>query len=221
MLRNLDRNKLDKISKEQGLIFSIESDDWTAYRQMDSFYLFVHQDDHNRGDHIDNGYIDGAATVWLSNNIQEGYKVLDYGAGNGYFSILMSYLVGDNGVVVAFDINQINQKLIKKSIVANDITNIEIQNPACEMPDYDYDFIRAGAGTSPLVLETMLHKYPKAVIFFEFNPRRYKINADIEIRQLLASRNLYQLTSIGTKVPLTQRVLDIMSIRSTIIAEPS
>jgi len=60
----------------------------------------------------------------LTPYISEGMTVLDYGCGNGYFSIPLSKMVGDSGKVFAVDIQKEMLDKLSAKILALNISNI-------------------------------------------------------------------------------------------------
>lgn len=63
-------------------------------------------------------------TEFFKKIISEGMQVIDIGANIGYFSILFSKWVGDNGKVFAFEPDPDNYELLLKNIHANNCKNI-------------------------------------------------------------------------------------------------
>lgn len=66
----------------------------------------------------------------LQDNIKEGYTVLDIGANIGFYSLLMSRMVGDSGKVYAFEPEPRNFEILQKNIALNKITNVIVSNLA-------------------------------------------------------------------------------------------
>ena len=62
--------------------------------------------------------------------IKPGATVLDLGAHHGYFSLLASRMVGDKGVVHAFEPAPENFQILKKNIELNHLTNVVPVNQA-------------------------------------------------------------------------------------------
>lgn len=60
----------------------------------------------------------------MKKNIKKGDVVVDIGSHIGYFTILMSKLVGEAGKVYAFEPEQKNFELLKKNIEFNKCSNV-------------------------------------------------------------------------------------------------
>jgi ubiquinone/menaquinone biosynthesis C-methylase UbiE len=57
--------------------------------------------------------------------INEGDRFLDLGCGNGYFSIAASQVVGKDGIVYAFDVDEDSIAQLKKEMADRKLNNIE------------------------------------------------------------------------------------------------
>lgn len=58
--------------------------------------------------------------------IREGYNVLEIGAGSGYGAAIAQELVGDNGTVVAIEINQMTYEFAKKNLERAGYGNVKL-----------------------------------------------------------------------------------------------
>jgi len=58
--------------------------------------------------------------------IKKGDVVVDIGANIGYYSLIFAKLVGNNGKVYAFEPEPNNFELLKKNVMINDYTNVEL-----------------------------------------------------------------------------------------------
>lgn len=63
----------------------------------------------------------------LQKNIRYGDLVLDVGANIGYYTMLMSKIVGDSGKVYAFEPEPKNFEILQKNIKINNIKNVIIE----------------------------------------------------------------------------------------------
>lgn len=68
--------------------------------------------------------------IIIENVLKEGMTFIDVGSNIGYFSLLASQLVGDKGLVIAFEPNFKPYSYFKKTIENNSIKNIELYNYA-------------------------------------------------------------------------------------------
>ncbi len=66
----------------------------------------------------------------LPREIYEGNVVIDVGANIGYYTIIFSRLVGDKGVVYAFEPDPVNFEILKKNISLNNCTNVIAEQKA-------------------------------------------------------------------------------------------
>jgi SAM-dependent methyltransferase len=65
------------------------------------------------------------ATLLKALKIQPGQSVCDLGSGNGFYSLKLAKLVGDEGRIIAVDIQREMIELLKEAAAAEKITNIE------------------------------------------------------------------------------------------------
>jgi len=96
----------------------------------------------------------------LAPHINSGMTVMDYGCGNGYFSIPIANIVGNYGKVYSVDIqNEMLEKLATK-LSASDIKNVtQILNGVDKMPMTEtVDFI---------IAVYVVHEIPDKEIFFK------------------------------------------------------
>lgn len=80
------------------------------------------------------GFISGnyepEKTNTIINSVKPNDIALDVGAHIGYFSMLMSKIVGSNGHVYAFEPRPLNQKMLSKNIEVNNCANVTILTSA-------------------------------------------------------------------------------------------
>jgi len=65
-------------------------------------------------------------TQIVKNYVKKGDRVIDVGAHVGYYTLLLSQLVGNTGKVYAFEPDPKNFELLKKNIEVNSFKNIEL-----------------------------------------------------------------------------------------------
>lgn len=61
---------------------------------------------------------------------QQGDCILDIGANIGWYSIIASKLIGQNGAVIAYEPDPLNYKLLKKNTSLSKASNIRVKNIA-------------------------------------------------------------------------------------------
>jgi len=74
------------------------------------------------------GVFEPASTRAINWFVKEGDVVLDVGANIGYYTVLISRLVGKNGKVIAFEPTSHFSDVLRRNIVANQLTNVDVVN---------------------------------------------------------------------------------------------
>jgi FkbM family methyltransferase len=84
---------------------------------LNSFWIYVDPEDHGYSHHaLTDGYWEAWITLWMSNNVTEGSKVLDIGANHGYYSL---YLASLGCEVIAIEPQEKLCNLLEKSAEVN------------------------------------------------------------------------------------------------------
>jgi len=101
------------------------------------------------------GYRDGkvyerSATKLLINNLKKGMCFIDVGAHIGDYSIIASKVVGDQGRVYAFEIDEFNYSLLDKNVKINKINNVETHHMGISDKKGKIKYIRVSASGNPL-----------------------------------------------------------------------
>lgn len=83
-------------------------------RILDEFYLYVNKEEQSIGRHLaKDGYWESWVTSWMTKIVKEGMVCVDIGANYGYYTRLMEYLCGKNGLVYSFEANpELNDKIV-------------------------------------------------------------------------------------------------------------
>src|SRR5579872_1119493 len=74
--------------------------------------------------------LDLPLTCLLSKVLKKGMNIVDVGANLGYFTLLASRLVGENGTVFAFEPEGRNFQLLEKSVSVNNLHNVQLYQKA-------------------------------------------------------------------------------------------
>lgn len=91
---------------------------------LDSFYLWTNPTDQHVGNSCRNaGYWEPDLTEWMLKNIKSGWKCLDIGFNIGYYSEVLSRIVGEKGKVWAFEPNKELIESYKKASEMNTYDN--------------------------------------------------------------------------------------------------
>ena len=89
--------------------------DWWIYRWRLNFLL---------------GWLENESVKWCEKYVQPGAVVLDVGAHLGYYTRIFSQLVGESGVVFAFEPCPENYPILKHNLSAASFHNVKIINKA-------------------------------------------------------------------------------------------
>lgn len=87
---------------------------------------------------------------FISEHVKPGMTVFDVGAQAGFFTLLMSKLVGRNGRVYAFEPDPLNIKKLRRNLQINDISNVTIVEAAASDKNGQAFFQRKGASAGRL-----------------------------------------------------------------------
>ena len=91
---------------------------------LNSFWVYVDPEDHGYAHHaLTDGYWESWITLWMSNHVLDGSKVIDIGANHGYYSL---YLASLGCEVIAIEPQEKLCDLIKTSAKANKF-NIDVR----------------------------------------------------------------------------------------------
>ncbi len=89
-------------------------------------------------------------TILLEKMLKKGQTVIEVGANYGFFTLLMSKIIGDQGKIVSFEANPLVFNNLKNSILLNKITNVELHNKGLSDREFNsfivWDNKNIGAG---------------------------------------------------------------------------
>lgn len=89
-------------------------------RVLGRFHMFVQTTDRGFGVHVmHTGGWEMPLTEFITRNVKPGMRVIDVGANFGYYTLLMSELVGHQGHCAAFEPNLAIAKLLRDSLSVN------------------------------------------------------------------------------------------------------
>jgi FkbM family methyltransferase len=75
---------------------------------------------------IDSGVFEPTSTALVKKIVKKGDVVLDIGANIGYYSVLLSKIVGEKGKILCFEPTSCYQKTLNLNLSANKISNVEV-----------------------------------------------------------------------------------------------
>lgn len=76
------------------------------------------------------GLYEWHSAKFLSEHIKQNYNILEIGAAEGYFTIIMAKLVGSKGKIISFEPNSLAFSQLKENLKINNIKNVKIINKA-------------------------------------------------------------------------------------------
>lgn len=108
ILKTVRDSSVDKIANDSrlGNIFFVDSDEL--------LYKIIK----------DNGVFEKEEISWLDKNVSSGMVCINVGANIGYHTMILSYLVGNNGAVYSFEPSSINFEILKKNIQSKKMNNV-------------------------------------------------------------------------------------------------
>jgi FkbM family methyltransferase len=115
-IRLLDRSTvLDEFRKRCQVTYL--GDRTALCRVMGRFHMFVETTDVGFATHaMHGGFWEYETTQFIAGQMRPGMRVLDVGANYGYFSLLMSELIGEDGHCIAFEPNPKICKMLRDSL---------------------------------------------------------------------------------------------------------
>ena len=78
--------------------------------------------------------------IILENALHPGMSVLDIGANIGYYALMMLRLIGPHGTLIAVEPSPTNVRLLKRNLLLNGHSNIEVHQKAVSETDGIRDF---------------------------------------------------------------------------------
>jgi len=135
--------------------------------------------------------------------INPGFKVLDYGCGPGAFTIMMSEIIGQSGIVYALDIHPLAIKAVEQKARKKNPSNIRTILSSCStsLPDNCLDLIiffdvfHSLNNQEEVLIE--LHRVLKSDATMCFSDHHMK---EIEILERLTEKGLFKLRRKGKRI---------------------
>lgn len=103
--------------------FVKKEDDFSLYKTKFGDYFWLDDKSYVGKEIVNTGIWEQKSTEIIRKFVEEGDIVLDVGANFGYYSVIMSKLVGKNGQVLAFEPTTYFYNLLQKNIKENSIEN--------------------------------------------------------------------------------------------------
>jgi len=98
------------------------------YRTVYDDYFWLDKNSYIDQCIINEGVFEEDLTQVVKKLIKRGDTVLDIGANIGYYSVIFSKLVFEEGNIISFEPTTFYRKVLKKNLEINDISNVEIIN---------------------------------------------------------------------------------------------
>ena len=159
----------------------------TTVVELPTFKLMVNPNDRVGGDILAAKSYEKEVTQAITSVLKPGQTFVDIGANIGYFTMLASTLVEEDGKIIAFEPGETNCKLVTNSMHANNFANIELHQLAVSNEEKFLNYHGGGATSNGYVSEasdqSSYAKLVKAVALDDFliNEERLDvIKMDIE-----------------------------------------
>jgi FkbM family methyltransferase len=88
---------------------------------------------------IETGIFEAASTRIVNQYVKKGHVVLDVGANIGYYTVLLSELVSNEGRVIAFEPTRHFGNVLKANVEANQLTNVDVIDYGLSNRDREVD----------------------------------------------------------------------------------
>jgi len=90
------------------------------------------------------------ATRLLIHDLKDGMCFIDIGAHIGYHTVIASKIVGEQGVVHAFEIDEFNYSLLKKNLEKSKVNNVKAHHIAISDSEDKIQYVRVIDSANPL-----------------------------------------------------------------------
>lgn len=106
----------------------IKGDERSLYLTKSKDFFWLNETGYIDQNIIKTGIFEPQSTEAVKRLVKKGDIVLDIGANIGYYCIILSKLVGNEGKVIAFEPTEHFGKILKMNLEANEVTNVEVVN---------------------------------------------------------------------------------------------
>lgn len=96
------------------------------YRTRFGDFFWLNKESYLDQSIINTGIWEDATTAAIRSLVKKGDIVLDIGANIGYDTVIMSKIIGDEGIIYSFEPTDYYSKVLEKNIKANDLKNCEV-----------------------------------------------------------------------------------------------
>ena len=103
-----------------------KGDERSLYQTEQGDYFWLNETGHVDRCIIDTGVFEPFSTEVVNTLVKPGDHVLDIGSNIGYYSVLLSKLVGPEGKVVCFEPTEHFGKVLRKNLQENQLANVEL-----------------------------------------------------------------------------------------------
>jgi FkbM family methyltransferase len=107
------------------------SDDLALGRVLGKFLMYVDPVDESLTPHLLlDGYWEMWITMAIAKHVKPGMRVVDVGAHFGYYTLLLSDIVGATGGVIAFEPTDHTRQYLGRNVLHNDLHNVYVRTEA-------------------------------------------------------------------------------------------
>ena len=100
------------------------------YKTKENLYYWLDPQKYLDSQIVSNGYFEPKLTKIVKNLVSEGNYCLDVGANIGYYTVLLSKLIGSKGIVHAFEPTNNYKTILYDNIRENNISNVIVHDYA-------------------------------------------------------------------------------------------
>lgn len=146
--------------------------------------------------------------------LRPGMKVADFGAGAGYFTVLMAQQVGESGLVTAVDVMEPALESVRTKALAAGVKNLQTKRADLEvlgstgLADFSQDFV--------LLANILFQSKKRAEIISEAR-RVLKVGSDLVIIDWKKEAGMPRPEGAGGFGPPANERLDLTEIKTLVV----